>query len=437
MYEEQQQPQQKKGSRGLLGIGLALLLAVGAFFSGVHVGTVGSNVIEASGLQAGAFSWLWNSPNTVPDTEADLEPFWRVWNMLEEKYVAGEDNGVSTEDRINGAIEGLVDSYGDPYTVFMPPAESAAFEESISGNFSGVGMEVGMRDGLITVIAPLPDTPAERAGALPGDVIVSISGTSTERMNVDEAVKLIRGPENTTVVLTVYREGSSELLELSMVREVITIPTSDTEIKGDAFVISLYNFNALAEKQMDAALAEYAKSGKKKLVIDLRGNPGGYLESATAIASYFLEEGKVIVRENFGDGREETVYRSQGRGKGDFTPDNLVVLVDEGSASASEILAGALSEHGVATLIGTKTFGKGSVQELINLPDGSSLKVTIARWFTPTGHSISEGGLEPNVTVERTPDDRTADKDPQLDAALEWLKGKRDFPTASSTKPAQ
>lgn len=434
MYDEIEQPKRRGWS--LLGIGLALLLAVGAFFSGLHMGTVGSNVLEASSLQAGAFSWFWGTQQAEPASEADLEPFWRVWHLLEEKYVEGESNDVSAKERIHGAIEGLVDSYGDPYTVFMPPKESEAFEESISGNFSGIGMEVGMRDGLITVIAPLPNTPAERSGAIPGDIIVSINGTSTERMNVDEAVELIRGPEGTTVKLTIFREGANELIELSMVREVITIPTSETEVRGDAFIVSLYNFNALAEKQVSEALTKYQQSGKKKLVIDLRGNPGGYLESATAIASFFLPSGKVIVREQFGDGREETVYRSQGRTVGEFTPDNLVVLVDGGSASASEILAGALSEHGVATVIGTKTFGKGSVQELISLPDGSSLKVTIARWLTPEGHSISEGGLEPDVTIERTAEDRAAERDPQLDAALEWLKGKRDFPAATSTPVA-
>lgn len=436
--EPSSQEAERSGGRSLLGIGLALLLAVGAFFSGVHVGTLGSTVLEASGLQAGAFSWFWSIPKAEPADDVDLEQFWHVWHLLEDKYVAGESNGVTAEERMHGAIEGLVDSYGDPYTIFMPPEESAAFEESISGNFSGVGMEVGMREGLITVIAPLPNTPAQRAGIVPGDVIVSINGSSTERMNVDEAVKLIRGDEGTTVVLTIYREGSSELLELSMQREVITIPTSTTEVRDDAFVIALYNFNAIAEKQMAAALDEYAKSGKQKLIIDLRGNPGGYLESATAISSYFLEAGKVIVRENFGDGREETVYRSEGRsGVGKLDPGSFVILVDEGSASASEILAGALKEHGVATLIGAQTFGKGSVQELISLQDGSSLKVTIARWFTPEGHSISDGGLTPDVVIERTPQDRVENKDPQLDAALEWLKGKRDFPTATPTPAAQ
>ncbi len=427
MYDEENKEKRNGGST-FLGIGLALLLAVGAFFSGVHVGTLSDSMLEASSpQQAGAFSWFWGTDEPTPSSEADLEPFWRVWHLLEEKYVAGEGSGISAEDRINGAIDGLVQSYDDPYTIFMPPKESEAFEESISGNFSGVGMEVGMRDGVITIIAPLPDTPAKRAGALPGDAIVSINGTSTEKMNVDEAVELIRGEPGTEVVLMVYRNGANELLELKMVREVITIPTSTTEVRGDVFILTLYSFNALAERQVDAALAEYKKSGAKKLVIDLRGNPGGFLESANAIASQFLPEGKVVVRENFGDGREETLYRSQGKEAGTFTPDNFVVLVDAGSASASEILAGALKEHKAATVIGTKTFGKGSVQELIALPDGSSLKVTIARWFTPEGHSISDGGLEPNIFIDRTPQDRLDNKDPQLDAALEWLKGKRDF----------
>jgi carboxyl-terminal processing protease len=416
--------------RGFLGIGLALLLAAAAFFSGLHLGSGGP---QNGNLEAGVLSALFAAPSTLPEEGVDLGPFWRVWNLLEEKYVDTGEVALSPEERIQGAISGLVDSYGDPYTVFMPPEESAAFEESISGNFSGVGMEVGVRDGVITVIAPLPDTPAERAGILPMDVLVAINGTSTERMNVDEAVKLIRGEAGTTVTLTIFREGENEFRDVSVTREVITIPTSKTEVRGDVFVISLYNFNALAESQMQDALREFVASGKRKLVLDLRGNPGGYLQSATAIASYFLPTGKVIVREQFGDGKEEVLYRSQGRVLHSFAPTDMVVLIDEGSASASEILAGALEEHEVATLIGQPTFGKGSVQELISLPDGSSVKITIARWFTPNGRSISDGGLSPSVLIDRTPEDRLENKDPQLDAALAWLAGKRDFPVATST----
>jgi carboxyl-terminal processing protease len=325
------------------------------------------------------------------------------------------------EDRIWGAIEGLVDSYDDPYTVFLPPEDAAIFEEDISGNFSGVGMEVGIRDDVVTIIAPLPGTPAEKAGLLAGDVIVRIDESSTDGMNIDEAVRLIRGERGTEVVLMIFREGESEFLEISVIRDTITIPTTKTEIRDDVFIISLYSFNAIAEAEMQAALRKFVESGKKELILDLRGNPGGFLQSAVSIASYFLPVGKVIVRESFGEGEEEQLYRSQGRVLGRFAPEEMVVLIDGGSASASEILAGALQEHGIATLIGSQTFGKGSVQELIELGDGSSLKVTIARWLTPNGVSISEGGLTPDIEVERTPQQRIDDEDPQLDAALEFL----------------
>lgn len=282
-------------------------------------------------------------------------------------------------------------------------------------------MEVGIREDVLTVIAPLPDTPAERAGVQSGDSILRIDGTSTEGMSVDEAVALIRGEKGSEVKLTIFREGLEEFLEIGIIRDTINIPTITTEIKDGVFVIRLFSFSATSEALMQNALREFVRSGSSKLIIDVRGNPGGYLQSAVNIASYFLPTGKVVVRESFGEGRDEYLYRSSGRSLGRFAPTDIVVLVDGGSASASEILAGALKEHGVATVIGTKTFGKGSVQELVELPGGSSLKVTIARWLTPDGNSLSDGGLAPDIEVPFTPEDREAERDPQLDAAIEFL----------------
>jgi carboxyl-terminal processing protease len=403
-------------SSPFLGIGLAILLATATFFSGLHVGNglpLEANVLSVFGHPA------------VSEDSVDMSEFWRVWNLLEDKFVASTSTDpVTNEERIQAAIGGLVRSYGDPYTTYMPPQDAAAFNEDISGNFSGVGMEVGMRDDVITVIAPLPGSPAEKAGILAGDAIVRINGTSTEGMSVDEAVQLIRGEQGTEVKLTMYRAGDTEFREISLMRDTITIPTIKTEQRGDVFIISLYSFNAIAESEMQKALRTYVGSSATKLVIDLRGNPGGYLQGAVNIASYFLPMGKTVVRENYGDGIKEDVYRSSGRDLGKAAPKALAVLVDGGSASASEILAGALQEHGVATLIGTQTFGKGSVQELIDLDHGSALKVTIARWLTPNGISISEGGLAPDIVVDRTAEDRAAGRDPQLDAALEFLKDK-------------
>lgn len=410
-----------KKNNFLLGAGLALLLSAAAFFSGIQVG---SGHTPSLSLQAGLFSFFSdNSSYAATSDQPDLSEFWRVWNLMDEKFVSATTTQLTDEQKIEGAIAGLVKAYDDPYTIYMPPTDAAAFNEEIAGNFSGVGMEIGLRDDVITVIAPLPDTPAFNAGVMSGDKIVKIDGKSTEGMSTDEAVQIIRGEQGTEVTLTLYREGATDFLEVPIVRDTITIPTIKTEQRGDTFIIALYSFNALSEMKMQEAMRAYVSSDAENLILDLRGNPGGYLQSAVAIASYFLPAGEVVVREQYGDGEGEDVYRSQGKTLRDHTPKQMVVLVDGGSASASEILSGALKEHGVATIIGETTFGKGSVQELVDLPDGSSLKVTIARWLTPNGHSISEKGLDPDITVERTVDQYLAGEDPQLDAALEYVRG--------------
>lgn len=417
----------ERRTKSFLGVGLAVVLAGAAFFSGFQLGTG-----EAITNQEASLWSLFTAKPVLSEEGVDMTEFWRVWQLMNEKYVATTATSTLSDlDKVRGAIEGLVASYGDPYSTYLPPEDASQFGEDISGNFGGVGMEVGVRNGLITVIAPLPGTPAEQAGILSGDVIVKIDGQSTESMNVDEAVNLIRGEKGSTVHLTLYRDGETDFIELAVVRDTINIPTVKTEQKGDVFYIALYSFNALSEAKMQEALRSYVQSGTTKLILDLRGNPGGYLQSAVAIASYFLPSGEVVVREQYGSGQAEDLYRSQGRTLKQFAPSEMVVLIDGGSASAAEILAGALQEHGVATLIGETTFGKGSVQELVDLPDGASLKVTIARWLTPNGTSISKAGLTPDVAVERTGDDMVAGKDPQLDAALAWLHG--DKSVASST----
>lgn len=396
----------------LFGIGLAAVFAAAAFFSGMHMGSDARLGTDIKSLLAASSG----------EQTADLSRFWKVWELLDERFVsASSTDPVSETERIDGAIRGLVEAYGDPYTVYLPPEDAALFEDDIAGNFQGVGMEVGSRDGVLTVIAPLPGTPAEKAGILSGDKIIRIDEKSTENMSIDAAVKRIRGEKGTEVKFTIFREGDEDLHEITVVRDTINIPTIKTEQRDGVFIIRLFNFSAVSEAKFEIALREYVRSDKKKLILDLRGNPGGYLQSAVQIASYFLPTGKVIVRENFGEGQEEHVYRSTGRLLGDHAPKGMVVLIDRGSASASEILAGALKEHKAATLIGTETFGKGSVQELVDLDGGSSLKVTIARWLTPEGNSISEGGLAPDITVEITATEREKGEDPQLDAAIEYL----------------
>ena len=427
---EEKDVQKRQSGKTIVAVVLTLVLATGAFFSGLHLGGRSEGGIGSLGtLLAG---------DVQPDPNADLKEFWRVWDLLDEKFaMASGTELLSPEAKVAGAIEGLVRAYGDPYTTYFPPKEAEAFNEDISGNFSGVGMEVGMRENVLTIIAPLAGTPAEKAGLMAGDFLVAINGSSTEGMSVDEAVRHIRGEAGTVVKLSIVRPGLTEPKVYDVTRAQIEIPTVKTEKRGDTFIIALYSFNALADMKMQQALRDYVQSGATKLVLDLRGNPGGYLEGAVSIASYFMPAGKVVLRESFGDEREEEVYRSRGATLKQFAPKEMVVLIDGGSASASEILAGALQEQGYATLVGASSFGKGSVQELVNLPSGSSLKVTIARWLTPNGRSISNGGLTPDVAVARTIEDREASRDPQLDAAIEVLHGTYVAPIATSTPKSE
>lgn len=354
----------------------------------------------------------------------DFGAFWKAWNAVDDKFIPSNSSTTeiaSDQARVYGAISGMVASLKDPYTVFFPPVESKSFAEEISGQIEGVGMEVGVKDDILTVIAPIKGTPAYRAGVKAGDKVLKIDDTVTNSLNAESAVKLIRGKKGTAVRITFFREGVKEPFELSIVRDVINMPTVDTETKGDVFIIRLYSFSAISPGLFRDALRDFIESGKTKLIVDLRGNPGGYLEAAQDMASWFLPTGKVIVSEDFRNKDNNQVFRSKGY---DVFNEKLklVILIDGGSASASEILAGALKEHGVATLVGTQSFGKGSVQELINITNETSLKVTIARWLTPNGNSISHGGLTPDVVVKFDEEAYKKDKtDTQLNKALEIL----------------
>jgi carboxyl-terminal processing protease len=391
------------------------LIFLGVFFVGFFVGREGLSGVIAS-----------RDASTESIRGVDFRPFWTAWELIDEKYTpTNSEDKVSDQDRVWGAIEGMVDSLDDPYTTFLPPVETEDFETTIRGEFSGVGMEVSIKEDQITVVSPLKNTPADRAGMLPEDVILAIDGVSTFNMTLDEAVDRIRGEEGTSVNLTVSREGEEESFEVEIVRDTINIPTLETEtIEGDIFVIALYNFSQNAPQEFRNALREFVESGNHKLILDLRGNPGGFLEAAIDMASWYLPAGKPVVLESFGDtDRDEKVFRSKGY---DIFNDNLkmVVLVNGGSASASEILAGALQEYRIATVVGSQTFGKGSVQELIDVTDETSLKVTIAQWLTPNGRSISDGGLTPNIVV----DDETVDWDAiPVDANGDPLKSVSDL----------
>lgn len=374
------------------------------------------------------------------DSGVNITTFWRVWNILDKEFVTtthrnpGEDRDATSTDpladsnltkeerRIYGAIRGMVESEGDPYTTFFSPKEAQGFETEIKGSFEGVGMEVGKKDGIITVIAPLPDSPAAKAGIKAGDKIVSIDGKSSADMTIDAAVALIRGTKGTSVKITLYREGLDKPLDLTLVRDTISLPTLEHkyDAKSGIYTIKVYSFSEHVAAKFKEAVADFSKTGSKKLIVDLRGNPGGYLDAAVDISSWFIPAGKVIVSQDYGEKRSQEYLRSVGyTGIADNV--KLVVLVDGGSASASEILAGALQDYGRAQLVGQKTFGKGSVQEYLKITEDTGLKVTIARWLTPKGKSISVDGLTPDVEVKITAEDVKNKLDPQYDKAVEIL----------------
>lgn len=366
-----------------------------------------------------------NIINATSTENIDMAAFWKAWKILDEKFApASSTDLVTDQEKIWGSITGLAASYEDPYTVFLPPVENKVFEEEISGSFGGVGMEIGIADGVLTVVAPLKNTPADKAGVKAGDKIVAIGEESAIKMSTDEAIKRIRGQAGTPITITFAREGNEEPLVKTIIRDNIAIPTVETRLTNEnVFVIELYNFSANSPNLFREALREFIEADTDKLVIDLRNNPGGYLEAALDMASWFLPTGKAVVSEDFGGKEDNKVYRSRGY---DIFTDRLklAILVNEGSASASEILAGALREYGKATLIGSQTFGKGSVQELVSLQDDTSLKITVAHWLTPLGNSISEGGLTPDIEVVLTPENIKNGRDPVMKAAIKYLLSK-------------
>jgi carboxyl-terminal processing protease len=406
------------------------VLAIGvAFVIGFYVGAGQPNSLLPSTAPAtiqnpSGISGQYGQPSGV-----DFSLFWKAWQILQNTYVPTPQHpNVSDQDKVYGAIKGLAGSYGDPYTTFFPPADETSFQTEITGNFGGVGMEVGGEDGAIVIIAPLKGSPAEAAGIKAGDIILKINASSTADMSVDEAVNTIRGLVGTKVMLTVEGPGDKEPRTVSIIRQVITIPELNTQkLSGGIFDIQLFTFTADSATLFRNALEEFAKSGDDKLIIDLRGNPGGYLDAAVDMASFFLPSKDIVVTEDTGGHGQNEVYYSKGYDVFDPSRDpnfKMAVLVDGGSASASEILSAALEQNGVAKLVGTQTFGKGSVQELIQLTPATALKITVARWLTPNGQNISDQGLKPDIEVPLTSQNTANSVDPQLQAAENLLLGK-------------
>ena len=354
-----------------------------------------------------------------PVQDMDFSLFWETYHTLEEKFVE-PDKIYDNSKLIYGAISGMVDSLEDPYTIFLDPKESKRFLDDVTGSFEGVGMEIGIRKGGLKVIAPLENTPAQKAGLRAGDDILKIDDVYTQDITIDEAVDLIRGTKDTEVVLTIFRKTWDRTKEIPITRGVIEIPSLKLEfIENNIAHLRLYHFSQKANYDFKEAAIEIMNSPTEKISLDLRNNPGGYLEIAQDIAGWFLEKGQVVTIEDFGQQKQSKEYKAEGNSKLLHYP--IVILINQGSASGSEILAGALRDNRGVKLIGEKSYGKGSVQELKKLSDGSSLKVTIAKWLTPNGDFITDIGLAPDIEIEITDEDYEQEKDPQLDKAIEIL----------------
>jgi len=353
-----------------------------------------------------------------PET-LDFSLFWDAYSKLEEKFIHKEE--IDNQKLLYGAISGMTKSLGDPYTDFFDPNQAKAFQQDLLGSFDGIGVEVGIKKEQLTIIAPLPGTPGELAGLKAGDVIVKINNTSTADMAIDQAVSIIRGKKGTPVTLTIFRDGWNATKDFTIIRDTIKINSVKWELKNDTIAyIHIMQFNQSLPDDFKKIALEILSSPAKKIILDLRDDPGGYLEICKEIAGWFLEQGQVLTIEDFGKDRDPIIYKAEGNAT--FAQYPIVVLINKGSASASEILAGALRDNRNVTLIGEKSFGKGSVQEMIELQDGVSfLKITIAKWLTPKKTLIAEVGLTPDIKIEPTDDEILSKKDVQLEKALEII----------------
>ncbi|MEK7494223.1 MAG: S41 family peptidase, partial [Patescibacteria group bacterium] len=349
----------------------------------------------------------------------DFSLLWNVWKTVLEKH--RNSTTLDQQKMVQGAAEGVIKSLGDPYSVLFKQEESKKFAEDIAGEFGGIGAELGYKKGVV-VIAPLSGMPAERAGIRAGDKIVKINDASTIDMTVEDAVTRIRGEKGKEVKLLIERVGTDALIEFRIIREIIKVPTVKWSKKtNDIAYIKIHNFFGSVESDFAQALKEIQADGTRKLVIDLRDNPGGLLDASINIAAQFIPKGKVIVSADFGVGKDKSEFISPGGGPAENMA--VVVLINGGSASASEILAGALKDSKGATLIGEKSFGKGTIQEVIRLSGGTTMKITTAQWLRPSGKAFEEHGIDPDVAIILTDEDRQAGRDPQLDKALSILQG--------------
>ncbi len=417
----------KRRNRYVLGLVGALLLLTG-FLLGSSVGELWIGPAGADSPGEGQVVNRDAKPTTVLDRRVDFAGFWDVWEIVKSRSVK---QPVDDVDLFYGAVAGMVGSLDDPYSIFLDPETAAMFESELSGTFQGIGAEIGIKEDQLKVIAPLPGTPAEKSGLRAGDSIMAIDGVETFGLPIDEAVRRIRGDEGTEVKLLIMREGD-DIKEYGIFRGKITVDSvrwRTEERSGRRIgVIQLFHFNETTDPAFEEAVQGIMLQNPDGVILDLRNDPGGFLDTAVDVAGEWIQH-DVVVQEKFSDGSVRN-YSSDGLAR--FVDVPTVVLVNGGSASASEIVAGALQQQGKATVVGEQTFGKGSVQDYIEFDDGSALKLTIALWLTPDGQSIDQSGITPDQVVELTVDDFNSDRDPQYDRAIEILTGVGDDIAAGS-----
>lgn len=400
----------------------------------VIIGSIFLVAVFGLGFAAGQGSKIGSNSGTININKGDVSnnaDYSLLWDALDELNSKFVDRPLDQQKLLYGAISGLVSATGDPYTTFFDPQQAEQFQEELNGSFDGIGAEIGVKDSQIVIIAPLDETPAQKAGLQPGDAILSINNESTSGLSVEQAVSKIRGKAGTEVTLTVLHEKQNKPTEIKITRariEIKSVKLESKEVDGSTAAggtskkiawLKVARFGEDTKSLFDHSVDVILAGNYSGVILDLRNNPGGYLDVSVNLASNWVENGKVVVKEKGYSNREKD-YKAEGlaRLKGIKT----IVLVNEGSASASEIVAGALQDYKLATLVGEKTFGKGSVQELSELKGKSELKITVAKWFTPNGRGIDKTGLEPDVKVEMTIDDYNNKKDPQMDKALELLR---------------
>lgn len=351
--------------------------------------------------------------NSGKPADVDFSTFWEAWNKLSQNYV----DKVDAKTLVQGAISGMLAATRDPYTVYLKPEDNQRFMDDISGEFDGIGVEITQVDNMPTVVAPLPDSPAEKAGLRAKDIIYEVDGEKTADMAFDDVINKIRGKEGTQVVLSVVRSGSEVPLKITVTRAKITVASVTTEVKNyqgkQYYYIKVRQFGDDTSSLFEKAANEVQKNNYAGIILDLRNDPGGYLETAVDITSYFLDGGVVVSEVD----RNNIKRESKTTRKAILKDYKLAVLINDGSASASEILAGAIKDRKAGTIIGQKSFGKGSVQVLEELTDKSAVKITVAKWLTPNGSTIDGVGIEPDIRIEN----KDATDDDFLNKAFEVL----------------